>query len=90
MNKAQLVEAIALNTDQTKAEVEKTVNAFIETILSETGNGTKVIVAGLGSFEGIHRKARQGINPATKQKIEIQAKNAPKFKAAKAFKDAVL
>ena len=90
MNKAQLVEALASKTGQSKADAERSLNAFIETILEQTSKGTKVAVSGLGSFERVHRKARKGINPATKEVIQIKAKNAPKFKAAKAFKDAVL
>ena len=90
MNKAQLIEAIASQTNLTKAESERALNAFIATILSETSKGNKVAVSGLGAFERIQRKARKGINPSTGESIQIAAKNAPKFKAAKAFKDAVL
>ncbi|MCK5788109.1 MAG: HU family DNA-binding protein [Chlamydiia bacterium] len=90
MNKAQLVEALASKTGASKADAERSLNAFIETILEQTAKGTKVAVSGLGSFERVQRKARKGINPATKEVIQIKAKKAPKFKAAKAFKDAVL
>lgn len=90
MNKAQLVEALASKTGASKADAERALNAFIETILEQTSKGNKVAVSGLGSFERVQRKARKGINPATKEVIQIKAKKAPKFKAAKAFKDAVL
>lgn len=89
MNKQQLVEAMALNAKTTKAEAERVLNAFIETVTKEVKKGNKVAVAGLGSFEKVKRAARKGINPSTGKSITIKAKNAPKFKAAKAFKDAV-
>ena len=89
MNKAQLVEALAKEAKVSKAEAERVLNAFISVTVSSVKKGNKVTVAGLGSFEKTRRAARTGINPATKQKIKIAAKNAPKFKAAKAFKDAV-
>ena len=90
MNKAELVEILASKTGASKADAERALNAFIETILEQTAKGKKIAVSGLGSFERVQRKARKGINPATKEVIQIEAKKAPKFKAAKAFKDAVL
>lgn len=89
MNKLELVEAVAQASDLTKADAQRAVNAFIETIISATKAGKKVAVSGLGTFEKVRRAARQGINPATKEPISIPAKNAPKFKASKVFKDAV-
>ncbi len=89
MNKAELIEAIAKQTDLTKADSERALNAFIKTVTMCVKKGGKVAVAGLGSFEKVKRAARVGINPQTKAKIKIKAKNAPKFKAAKAFKDLV-
>ena len=89
MNKAQLVEAMGLQADLTKAEAERALNAFIDTVVKNVKEGNKVAVSGLGSFEKVERAARKGINPATGESIEIKAKNAPKFKAAKAFKDTV-
>ena len=51
-------------------------------------NGT-VDVFGFGKFSISERAARTGINPATKEKIEIAASKSVKFKASKALKDAV-
>lgn len=89
MNKSQLVESIAHEANLTKADAERALNAFIKTVTSNVKKGHKVAVAGLGTFEKIKRAARTGVNPATGAKIKIKAKNAPKFKAAKAFKDFV-
>ena len=51
--------------------------------------GDKVSLVGFGTFEKTKREAREGINPATKQKIKIAASYSPKFKAGKALKDAM-
>lgn len=89
MNKSELIEALASKAQVTKADAERVLNAFIETVVKSVKKGDKVAVAGLGSFEKTKRAARTGINPSTGKSIKIAAKNAPKFKAAKAFKDAV-
>ena len=89
MNKTQLVETIAQEANLTKADAERALNGLIKGVISSVKNGDKVAIAGLGTFEKVRRAARSGVNPATGAKIQIKAKNAPKFKAAKAFKDFV-
>ncbi|WKX02620.1 HU family DNA-binding protein [Candidatus Mycoplasma mahonii] len=89
MKKLELVLAIANETGLTKADAERALNAFIKVVTEEVKKGNKVAVSGLGSFERVARAARKGINPATGASINIKAKNAPKFKAAKGFKDLV-
>ena len=89
MNKSELIEAIASEAGLSKADAERSLNAFITTITSNVKKGNKVTISGLGSFEKVKRAARKGINPSTKEVIQIKAKNAPKFKAAKSFKDIV-
>ncbi|CAM9104572.1 HU family DNA-binding protein [Mycoplasma marinum] len=89
MNKAELIEEISRKSNLTKADAERALNSLIETITSSVNEGVKVTVAGLGTFERVSRAARVGINPQTKEKIQIAAKNAPKFKPAKVFKELV-
>ena len=89
MNKLELVEAVAEKAGLTKADAEKAINAFVNTVIFATKEGKKVAVSGLGTFEKVGRAARKGINPATKEQINIPAKNAPKFKASTTFKEAV-
>ncbi len=89
MNKAELIERMAETSGLTKADAERALNAFIESVTMSVNEGEKVTVAGLGTFERVSRAARTGINPQTKEPIQIAAKNAPKFKPAKAFKDLV-
>lgn len=89
MNKTELVAAIAESADLTKKQAEAAVNAFTNVITDEVANGGKVALVGFGTFEQGQRSARTGRNPQTGEVLEIPAAKVPKFKAGKAFKDAV-
>lgn len=89
MNKTELIEEIAKQTGLTKKDAEAALKAFTETVKKQLKKGQKVQLVGFGTFEVSKRKAREGINPATQEKIKIKASKAPKFKAGKAFKDAL-
>ena len=51
--------------------------------------GDKVQLVGFGTFEVKKTAARTGHNPRTGEKLKIKASKTPKFKAGKAFKDAL-
>ena len=89
MNKAELVAAVAEKTGFTKKDAEVAINAMVASIEDALVNGDKVQLIGFGNFEVSKRPAREGINPATKEKITIAAANVPKFKAGKALKEAL-
>ena len=89
MNKTELVAAIADKAGLTKKDAEEVVNAFTDTVTKALKKGDKVQLVGFGTFEVAERKARTGRNPSTGETIKIKASKAPKFKAGKAFKDAV-
>ncbi|MCJ7484249.1 MAG: HU family DNA-binding protein [Thermodesulfovibrionales bacterium] len=89
MNKTELVKAIAENANLKVSVTEKLVNAFLDAISHSLKKKKKVTLIGFGTFAVAHRKARAGINPKTKQRISIKAKNVPVFKAGKALKNRV-
>lgn len=89
MNKAELVAAIAEQTGVSKKDAEACVNAFMGIVKDQVADGNKVQLIGFGTFEQGTRSAREGRNPQTGEAISIPAQNVPKFKAGKAFKDAV-
>lgn len=89
MNKSELVSAVAEKAEISKKDAEKTVSAVIESIVEALKNDEKVSLVGFGSFEVRNRSARTGLNPQTKEKIQIPASRLPVFKAGKAFKEAV-
>lgn len=89
MNKSELVAAVAEKAGLSKKDADKAVAAFIDSVVETLKSGDKVQLVGFGNFEVRERAARTGINPLTKQTIEIAASKSPVFKAGKAFKDAV-
>ena len=89
MNKAELIAAIAAQTNETKKNAEAAVNAFVDVVTEALSKGDKVQLVGFGSFEVRKRAARKGRNPQTKEEIKIPASKAPVFKAGKALKDLV-
>lgn len=89
MNKTDLIAAIAEKTELSKKDADKALKAFIEVVSDELKKGEKIQLVGFGTFEVAERSAREGINPQTKEPIQIPASKSPKFKAGKALKDAV-
>lgn len=89
MNKVELVASVAEKTGLAKKDAEKAVAAVLDAVKEAVTKGDKVQLFGFGTFEVRARAARTGLNPKTKETIEIPASKAPAFKAAKAFKDAV-
>ncbi len=89
MNKADLVAAVATKAEISKKDAEAAVSAVFDSITAALADGDKVALVGFGTFDVKERAARTGLNPRTKEKIEIPASKAPSFKAGKALKDAV-
>jgi DNA-binding protein HU-beta len=89
MNKADLIQTVVEKTGLTKKDSTKALEAVIDAISESLAKGDKVQLVGFGTFEVRSRKAREGRNPATGEKIKIEASKAPAFKAGKALKDKV-
>ena len=89
MNKAAIVEAVHGVLGGTKVQAEQTVDTVINSIIDSLKKGEEVSIAGLGIFSVKQRAARQARNPRTGEAINVPAMKVPKFRAAKALKDAV-
>lgn len=89
MNKTELIEKIAVGAELSKADAKKALEATIEAIKNALVEGDKIQLIGFGTFSVSERPAREGINPATKEKITIAAKKVAKFKAGAEFADAI-
>ena len=89
MNKAELIDQIAANAGLSKIDAKKALEATVEAISNALKNGDKVQLVGFGTFAVVEKPARDGINPATKQKITIAAKKVAKFKAGAELAEAV-
>ena len=81
MNKTELVEKIAAGAGISKVDAKKALDAAVVAVKDALAAGDKVALIGFGTFSINERPAREGINPATKQKIAIEAKKVVKFKA---------
>lgn len=89
MTKTDLVNLIAEKAEYTKKDAEKALSTVVSVISDSLASGEKIQLVGFGTFEVRDRKAKEGINPKTNEKISIPAKKVPVFKAGKALKDAV-
>ena len=81
MNKTELIEKIAAGSGLTKVDAKKALDATLKAIKDAVVAGDKVALIGFGTFSVAERPAREGINPRTKEKIQIEAKKVVKFKA---------
>ena len=80
MNKSELINAMAAESGLSKADAKKALDAFIASVTRAMKEDDKVALVGFGTFSVSERAARTGINPSTKQTIEIPAKKVVKFK----------
>jgi len=89
VNKSEFVSFVAENAGLSKADAARAVDAVLTGIRDALSRGETVNLIGFGSFSVRERAARTGLNPRTKETIQIAATKNPVFKAGKALKDAV-
>ena len=89
VNKKDLAEKLSEEFGCSKKDATAYVQFVFDTVADTLKNDGTVDIFGFGKFMLSERAARTGINPATKEKIEIAASKFVKFKASKSLKDAV-
>jgi DNA-binding protein HU-beta len=89
MNKQELVSAMTEKSGLTKADSDKLLKAFEETLKETLGKGESIQLIGFGTFSVSERSARTGRNPQTGKEIQIAAKKVVKFKAGKALDETI-
>lgn len=89
MNKSAIVDAVHAVLGTTRVQAETLVDTVFDSIVASLKKGEEVSIAGLGIFSVKKRAARQARNPRTGEAISVAAMNVPKFRAAKALKEAV-
>jgi nucleoid DNA-binding protein len=89
MNKAELIEALAHDTELSKAAAGRAVNSIIDIITNAVAKKQDVQLIGFGTFKAAKRAARTGKNPRTGEALKIAAATVPRFTAGAAFKAAV-
>ena len=89
MNKGELVDAMAESSGLSKADAERALNAFIESVQGAVARNDKVTLPGFGAFAQTARSARIGRNPRTGEPVQIPASKSAKFTVGARFKSAV-
>jgi DNA-binding protein HU-beta len=89
VNKGELVEAIASESNLSKTDAENALNAFINAVQNTISAGDKVTLPGFGTFAPTLRKARTGMDPRTREPVNIPERKAAKFSVGSKFKEQV-
>ncbi len=89
MTKQEFVDQVAGKSGLTRRDAGKAVDAFLDSITDALRNGEDVSFTGFGKFSAAERKARQGVNPRTKERVQIAATRVPRFSAGSQLKAAV-
>jgi len=89
MNKTEFINAVSEKAGLSKVDAKKAVDAFVSTVSNELKAGGKVALLGFGSFSVAEKAARKGVNPKTKEAINIPARKSVKFKAGSELNDLV-
>ncbi len=90
MTKSQLLSTLAEKSGMSKKDVAGLMDVLSNLAYVEVKKNGMFVLPGFGKMVKVKRAARQGINPATGEKIQIPAKTVVKFRLAKAAKEAVL
>jgi len=89
VNKTELIEEIAGRTDSSKAEAQRYVNTLERVVTEVLKSGEEVQITGFGKFYVREQRAREGVNPQTKEKMRIPAQKVPAFSAGQGLKEAI-
>jgi DNA-binding protein HU-beta len=89
MNKSQLIAAVSSDSGLSKVDTARAIDSLLDTVTRTLKKGDEVSITGFGKFSVVNRKARQGVNPRTGERVKIKASKAPKFSAGATLKQAV-
>jgi DNA-binding protein HU-beta len=89
VNKAELIDAIAVRLGDNRKTASEAVEAVVDTITRTVARGEKVAITGFGIFEKIERAARVARNPATGAKVRVKKTSVPKFRPGTQLKAVV-
>ena len=80
LNKAQFVEAIALDANISKIDARKAVDAMIRVTVQSLREGERLTLTGLGTFSVQQKSERVGRNPRTGAAVKIPPRKVIKFR----------
>jgi DNA-binding protein HU-beta len=89
VNKTELIEEIARKTDSAKGEAQMYLESFEKVVAEALRGGEDIQITGFGKFYVREQKAREGVNPQTKERMRIPGSKVPAFSAGKGLKETV-
>jgi len=89
MNKSELINELSEETTFSKMDVTRVLDSLTRVVSRALKKGEKVSITGFGSFWISNRPSRKGINPATKERIDLPEISIPRFKAGKSLREVV-
>ncbi len=89
MNKNELINSLSEETTFSKKDVVRVLDSLIRIIERTLRKGEKVSITGFGTYWVSHRPARRGINPATKERIDLPEVSVPRFKPGKHLRELI-
>lgn len=89
MTKQEFIDKLAKKADLSKKDARSVVDNALDLIVEQVKKNNKVTLTGFGTFEARKQKATQRINPQTGRKMNVPAKNVPKFRPGKQFKESL-
>ena len=89
MNKGELIDAIAAESELTKKDSKEALEAIIKVTGEALKKGEKIALVGFGSFSVVTRAARTGKNPSTGATLQIPEKKAIKFSVGSELDEAI-
>jgi integration host factor subunit beta len=88
MTKSELVHKLSEQfSGMSLRDVEKAVDVVFGEISSALAKGNRVELRGFGAFSVRYRERRVGRNPRTGEKVEVEGKHVPFFKAGKGLRE---
>jgi len=88
MKKADIID-LMVDTVGDREKARMAVNSLLEGMTQCLKRGETISLRDLGTFKCVQRKARQGINPRTGEKIRIKARKAVRFSSGTKLQKAV-
>ena len=82
MNKSQLINAVAEQTNLTKNDVKKAIDVFFDLAEQKLQQGDKIVISGFGVFSVAHVSERVGRNPRTGEQVRIPARRSVRFRSS--------
>jgi len=86
MVKVDLIAKLAESMDISRKDSQIVVDTLFDSIRKALIDGDKVELRGFGSFRVKEKKAREGRNPKTGDKVSVPSKRIPYFKPGKNLK----